>query len=69
MSAIKQYLLEKERELEAEIHDHEMHPDPGLEHISEVMNHIANIQEYKMRAQMQPQDAWQSSAPPDDCPF
>lgn len=69
MSAIKNYLLEKERELEAEIHDHEMQPDSGLEHISDVMNDIANIQEYKMRAQMQPQDAYQSSAPPDDCPF
>ena len=75
MSAIKHLLhdqmLERERELEAEIHDHEMHPDPGLEHISDVINSIANIQEYRMRSQMQPEDAytWQSPAASTYCPF
>ena len=69
MSAIKHYLLEQERELEGEIHDHEMYPDSGLEHIDDVRNSIANIQEYRMRAQMQPEDAWQSSPLPEGCPF
>jgi len=69
MSGIKQFIYDQQMDLEREIHDHEMNPDPGLEHISDVMNNIANIQEFKMRAEMQPQDAWQSSAPPEDCPF
>ena len=73
MSGIKNHLynlmMERDCDLVGEIHDHELYPDSGLEHISSVLHDIANIDQKRMQDEMQPEDAWQSSAPPEDSPF